>query len=162
MKRIFIIRHAKSDHGPQYSTDFERPLNPRGRRDAAFMADKLAERVGKLDGILASSSQRTRETAAFFIDRFSMNEEDIHYSRSLYLPNPKDIWKAIQGVVTEWNAIAVFAHNPAVEEILNTFTPGTRTPTSSIIELAYGGETWSAFGPDRARFITHMYPKLYV
>src|SRR3972149_550177 len=49
MKRLYIIRHAKSSWDNSNLQDFERPLNARGERDAPFMGQKLAERGIKPD-----------------------------------------------------------------------------------------------------------------
>ena len=161
MKRIFIIRHAKSDHGLQYNTDFERPLNSRGRTDARRMATELHKVVERLDRALVSSAQRTRQTAAQFIEAFELEETAITYLDSLYLPGEDDIWMAIRTVDNDLEHVAVFTHNPAAESLFHRYHPGEKLPTCSIIELHFDGDRWSDVGPENVRFISHKYPKMY-
>jgi len=54
MKKIFLIRHAKSYWGDQSLSDFDRPLNKRGKSDAPFMGKILKEKIVKPDFIISS------------------------------------------------------------------------------------------------------------
>lgn len=161
MKRLFVIRHAKSAHGPQYESDFERPLNKRGHEDAVQMAERLNQVCEKLDCMLVSSAVRTKETAAHFIDALDIDSAQVSYEKSLYLPAEEDIWKEVRKVSEDCNDVAVFTHNPAAEYVLHRFRPGTRLPTCSIIELLYDGQSWNDMDPARLRFVSHKYPKQY-
>lgn len=162
MKRLWIIRHAKSAHGPQYNSDFERPLNKRGKRDAPLMARELKKATKNLDKLLVSAAERTRETASYFIKEYNIHNRLVDYDDTLYLPDEQDIWTVVSRVDNDLDAIAVFTHNPAVENLLHHFRPGTTAPTCSIIELHYDGDNWGDIGPGDVRFISHKYPKLYV
>ena len=162
MKRIFIIRHAKSDYGPQYPTDFDRALNSRGRRDAALMAAELKKAVPRLDRVVVSAARRTRDTATYFIEEFQVEDERISYHRNLYLPAEHDIWEALRSVEDEdAEVVALISHNPAVETVLHRFHPGVKLPTCSIFEMHFDGETWKELSLDKLRFISHKYPALY-
>ena len=61
------MRHAKSDWNGNYSIDFERHLNKRGRKASATMASRLILNNSLPDKVLISSAQRTRETAQIMI-----------------------------------------------------------------------------------------------
>lgn len=161
MKTIFIIRHAKSDYGPQYPTDFDRSLNARGRRDAGMMAVELKKVTPRLDQVLVSSARRTQETAHFFLTEFQVNDDRVTYDRNLYLPAEKDIWDALQRVNDEASNVALISHNPAVESILHRYHPGEKLPTCSILELHFDGLSWKDVNPDKVRFISHKYPSMY-
>lgn len=162
MKRLFIIRHAKSDHGSQYRSDFERPLNPQGRSDAKKMADELNKRIGHLDQILVSSAERTKQTAAFFIEAFQLKTSRVDLTGKLYLPMEKDIWREVRKIEDDYENVAVITHNPAAEDLLQRYRPGTLLPTCSIVMLDYEGAHWSDLDPNNVRFVSHIYPKLYV
>jgi len=162
MKSLFVIRHAKSAYGPQYDTDFERPLNKRGHRDAIRMAEELKRTCERLDYMLVSSAQRTKETAAHFIEAYEPDAPQVSYTKTLYLPDEEDIWSEVRSAPDDSNDIAVVTHNPATEDLLQRFRPGTRAPTCSIIELHYNGDRWNDIDPSKVRFVSHKYPKLYV
>lgn len=161
MKRIFIIRHAKSDWGSQYGSDFERPLNSRGRNDARLMAGELQKVVDRLDRVLVSSAKRTRETAVPFIETFDVDDSRITFDRNLYLPAEEDVWAALRRVDDEAEVTVLFTHNPAAEILFHRYHPGVKLPTGSILELHYDGQNWSEVGPENVRFISHRYPKMY-
>lgn len=162
MKRLFVIRHAKSAHDAQYRSDFERPLNSRGRSDAKRMAGELLKRIGHLDQILVSSAERTRQTAAFFMDTFQLESSQVDYIKKLYLPMEKDIWTEVRKAGDDCENVAVITHNPAAEDILQRYRPGAALPTCSIVSMDYEGAHWSDLDPNNVRFISHVYPKLYV
>lgn len=161
MKKLFIIRHAKSDHGWQYQTDFERPLNQRGRSDALRMAGELRKVVNVLDQILVSTARRTKETAQYFMEALEQDPSTVTYVASLYLPSEEDLWKAMSEVDRDCENLAVITHNPAAEQLFHRYHPGEKLPTCSIIELHYDGDDWSKISPGNARFISHKFPKLY-
>ena len=64
MKRLCLFRHAKSDWGDPMKDDFDRPLNARGEKAAAFMADWIAQSRYKPDLILCSTAARALATCA--------------------------------------------------------------------------------------------------
>ncbi len=62
-KTLYIARHAKSSWDDASLSDFERPLNKRGKRDAPFMAEKLKELGVKPDLILSSPAQTCQDNS---------------------------------------------------------------------------------------------------
>ncbi len=161
MKRIFIIRHAKSDHGLQYQRDFDRPLNGRGRADARKMAAILKKEVDFLDRLLVSSAKRTSETAQFFIDDFDIDPDFVTYTEQLYLPAVSDIWAELSRLEQEAKQVAVFTHNPAAALLLNQYRPYAKLPTCSILEFRFDQADWSELESDKVHFISHKYPRMY-
>ena len=63
MKRLILVRHAKSDWSLPGQEDWDRPLNVRGQRDAPDMARRLRSRRLKPDRILSSPAVRALTTA---------------------------------------------------------------------------------------------------
>ncbi|MCW5958340.1 MAG: histidine phosphatase family protein, partial [Pyrinomonadaceae bacterium] len=63
MKRILILRHAKSSWTDPNLSDFERPLNERGLRTAPFMGKLIVERGLSPAAIVSSPAKRARQTA---------------------------------------------------------------------------------------------------
>ena len=58
---MLLLRHGKSKRGPEYETDFERPLAKRGKRDAASMGEFLAAHDLLPDIILSSPAERAMD-----------------------------------------------------------------------------------------------------
>ena len=63
MKKLYIIRHAKSSWKDTALDDFKRPLSKRGRKDAPFMAKKLKQKGVMPDVIISSPATRAKTTA---------------------------------------------------------------------------------------------------
>ena len=59
---LYLLRHAKSAWDDPKLADFDRPLAPRGEREAADMAALIAARAYRPERVLCSSARRTRET----------------------------------------------------------------------------------------------------
>jgi len=66
MKRLYLLRHAKSSWKDLTLSDFDRPLNKRGKRDAPLIAKKLKEKGIRPDIIISSPAKRARKTAKIF------------------------------------------------------------------------------------------------
>lgn len=62
MKRLFVLRHAKSDWNALYDSDHERPLNKRGEESAQALGRFLAHLGQMPDRILTSTAVRARNT----------------------------------------------------------------------------------------------------
>ena len=90
MKKLLIIRHAKSSWANSNETDFERPLNDRGRMNAPEMAERLVKRNVLPDAIISSAAKRTIETSLLMMKplglqqkQLVMKQEPVWFKRSL-------------------------------------------------------------------------------
>jgi phosphohistidine phosphatase len=63
MRRLTLVRHAKSDWSLPGQQDWDRALNRRGQRDAPEMARRLRGRRLKPDLVLTSPAVRAVTTA---------------------------------------------------------------------------------------------------
>jgi len=62
-RTLLLLRHAKSDYPPGVA-DHERPLAPRGEREAKLAGNWLRAHAPSVDAVLCSTATRTRETLA--------------------------------------------------------------------------------------------------
>ena len=164
MKKLYIIRHAKSSWKDPGLSDIDRPLNKRGRRDAPIMAKKLKENGEHISKIILSPSARTKETARHFIKEFSINENNIILEPSLYHGYPDDFEEIICSLDQEDNNIAFFGHNPGITYLANDCIGSfiDNVPTCGIIVLSTDIDQWSDFQFGTSAIINYLYPKMYV
>ena len=111
MKRLILMRHAKSAWNTDAKTDHERPLNARGIKDAPRIAGAIAERGWQPQLVLSSDSKRTQETwrrmeKAF--DKFPL----VTFLPSLYHSGIGDIQEAIEFIHPDTQTILILGHNP--------------------------------------------------
>src|SRR5205823_3269897 len=67
MKTLLLLRHAKSSWDDSSLRDFDRPLAPRGKRDAPSMGRVLKEQGPLPDLIISSPAVRAKETIEAFV-----------------------------------------------------------------------------------------------
>jgi phosphohistidine phosphatase len=115
MRRLMLLRHAKSDWSSPGMPDRERPLNARGATDARTMSVYLAHHALIPDRILCSPAQRTRQTAEAIVQGWPKAAE-IAYSDRLYEATPETIISLIRAVAAEVQGLLVIGHNPGLHE----------------------------------------------
>jgi len=143
MKRIYLVRHAKSSWKHQVS-DLKRPLKKRGFKDAESVAKHTNELFTTPDVILCSPSKRTTQTAAFFIKHWKLVSVTTNYIDDLYDFSGENLIRTIKKCNNELNSLMIFAHNFAVTEFVNTF--GTidvkSVPTCGFLVIDFDINCW--------------------
>jgi len=149
LKIVYLIRHAKSSWENPALTDFQRPLNPRGLRDAPFMAKLLRDKGVEPDLLVSSPANRALTTATFFADAFGVKPEEIVRKADIYEAYPSDILQIIAELPTESAVVLLFGHNPTFTSIANHFTPDEfidNIPTCGIVKIEAATDDWKTFG----------------
>src|ERR1044072_79942 len=161
MKSVIIIRHAKSSWDNIGESDFDRPLNDRGKEDAPKMAKRLLERKVSIDAFISSAAKRARKTAALFIKEFNGNKEDIKLVQELYLAGPDAFYEAIANAPASAKTIALFGHNPGITEFANDLTDVRvdDMPTCAIFAVKADIKEWSEFKDAVKQYWFFDYPK---
>lgn len=161
MKKLFIIRHAKSDQS-FFGNDFERPLNERGRSDAPLMAKRLLDKKYKIDALVSSPAVRAKKTAELFSETLNMPAEKIIFISALYHASPEVFYEVVSGLPDELNMVAIFSHNPGISYFVNSLNTGTKVdnmPTSGIFGISADITTWPGFNKAKKNFLFFDYPK---
>lgn len=158
MKKIYLIRHAKSDWAYEDLPDIDRPLNERGYRDAHEMSKRLKEKKHAPDLIISSPAIRALSTALIFARTFEYPENEIKIIRRLYHASPDVFVNTIAGIEEGYDRVFLFSHNPGITEAVNILCERDRVdnmPTTGIagIEL----KDWRA--TDSAKLTFFDYPK---
>lgn len=117
MKRLVLMRHAKSSWKTDAPTDHHRPLNKRGRKAAPKVGAELRRRGWVPDRVLSSDSARTTETFARMKDALGF-EGEAHFSGALYHAGVDEVRVALQSLGDEGATVLVLGHNPGWEEVL--------------------------------------------
>jgi len=134
MRTLYLLRHAKSDRGNPELSDIDRPLAPRGRRDAPAMAAYMHERDYRPDLILCSPSARTRETLALMQPTLGADVR-VEYDRKLYLGSSDVLLRRLREVDEEVGAVLLIGHNPSLERLAGALAPrGDRRALSRMHE----------------------------
>ncbi len=160
-KILILARHAKSSWEDIGLSDHDRPLNPRGRRDAPRMADRLAERGPSPERIVSSSAVRARATAEVFLDRLGLSSEDLVIEPAIYGADCADLIEIIRSLDDRYDCIMLVGHNPTFVEVAGRLDPGCvgHLPTCSVVTLELDGGGWSDGREGAFRLLDFDYPK---
>lgn len=161
MKTVFLVRHAKSDWADPSLSDFERPLNHRGKRDAPVMAQRLLERKINVDVFISSPAKRAARTAKIFAETFDYKKGNIDFKEKLYLAEPEIFLSVITDIGNDFDSVAIFSHNPGITDFANQLTDARidNIPTCGIFAVAAKCDKWKDFESAEKKFLFFDYPK---
>lgn len=161
MKTLLLVRHAKSSWDHPGTSDAERPLNERGKKDAPEMAKRLKERGIKLDYIVSSTAKRARRTAKYFAEEFDIKKDDIELTDDLYMATNSAFLKTIAAIDNDYETAALFSHNPGITEFASSLT-NVRVddmPTCAVFAVQAETYDWKNFVNAEKSFLFFDYPK---
>jgi phosphohistidine phosphatase len=161
MKTLLLIRHAKSSWDNLQLSDFERPLNDRGKKDAPMMAKRVKETKIKIDRFISSPAKRAKKTAAIFMEEYGMQEKDLVLLPTLYEASVNNFYDAVENVSDKADAVALFSHNPGITDFVNTLTEKNidSIPTCGVFALKIKTKKWQDFKKAEKEFLFFDYPK---
>lgn len=160
MKKLYLIRHSKSSWDDLSLKDFDRPLNKRGKRDAPLMAKRIKEKEIQFDIIYSSPAKRAKKTAEIFSKELDF-QDDIVFKKSLYEASQKDFLNIITETDDNINAIAIFSHNPTINNFVSKYFDDfhQNIPTCAIFAMEIHDSSWKNFvRAEKFRLFFH-YPK---
>jgi phosphohistidine phosphatase len=161
MKYILLIRHAKSSWDDPSLSDFERPLNERGKKDAPEMAKRLGDKKLKIDALVSSPAKRAKQTGKHFTKEFDLKKKNILFEPKLYEAGEENFYDVIEHLKNKWDSVAIVSHNPGISSFANSLTETKidDMPTSSIFAIKIKTDKWNNFRTAKKEFWFFDYPK---
>lgn len=157
-----LIRHAKSSWDDSSISDFDRPLNDRGKKDAPEMAMRIAEKKFSLDTLISSPAKRAKKTAEIFLKELGKKDEELVLKSELYHANPEIFYELLEQLDDHWHNIALFSHNPGITEFANQLTDSIKVdniPTCGVFAIKADLNKWKDFRKAKKEFWFFDYPK---
>jgi phosphohistidine phosphatase len=164
MKTLILVRHAKSDWGSGSTTDFDRPLNARGKKDAPFMGELIRDKKFKPELILSSPANRAKTTAIEIAKILFYPENKIEFVDRIYNGGNRDILKIINAIDNSINNAMLFGHNPDITSLVTLLSDGfvDNMPTCGVACIDFNIENWNEISDNRSGNLRFFeYPKLY-
>ena len=165
MKTLLLIRHAKSSWDDPALSDYERPLNERGKKDAPAMAERLYERGIKIDAFVTSPARRAKKTAEQFAKQYKKEPEDLLLKTELYMAGEETFYTVIEKLDDQSDCVAIFSHNPGITDFANSLIDDARIdniPTCGIFAVSIEAKKWNKFREAKKKFLFFDYPKAFV
>jgi len=152
MKRLCLMRHAKSDWNHPELEDAQRTLNGRGVKSAEFLAGFIVEQGWAPDHALCSTAVRARSTIKPLAEKLA-GDCAIDYRDDLYMAMPATLLKAVQQLDDKNDTVLIVAHNPGLEMLaveLSDAESGEASgrmadhfPTGALAVFQFDVEKWS-------------------
>lgn len=168
MKRLYLLRHAKSDWADPDKVDSDRPLSQRGRKAAPAMG-RYMRQEGLLPAlVLASSARRTEETW----DLLSTALKTViphESSDKLYLASPNRLMKTVRSLPDKWPSVLIVGHNPGIQafalELASTENATARNrmtqkyPTGGLAVLDFAVDRWAEISAGKGTLERFVIPR---
>ena len=162
-KKVYVLRPAKSDWSHEGLSDFERPLNERGLRNAPFMADRFAEAGHQLDFILTSPANRAITTAGYFKRRLGLSDKQWDTERKIYEADSARLISIINRLDNTHNSVMIVGHNPGLSSLVQMLTgEWVVMSTCSIAEIEIPFDSWAMASEGTCNLLSFDFPKRYV
>ncbi|MGH9946738.1 MAG: SixA phosphatase family protein [Pyrinomonadaceae bacterium] len=148
MKRLLLLRHAKSSWGDSNLADFDRPLNSRGVVAAPFMGELMAERGLIPDAIVSSPAKRAEQTATLVKENGGLNAP-LSFDDRIYEASPQSLLYVASNLDDDLQCVMLVGHNPGMEGFIGFLTKTVEPmPTAALAIIDLDIKKWSqiAFG----------------
>ena len=166
MKRLMLLRHAKSGDDGTVSRDFDRPLNAKGRRAARAIGRYMRDQDLRFDAVIASPAVRVAETLQEVEAVYGPGISP-QWDKALYLATADELLDAVHGAPAAATTILLVGHNPGLEQLVLRLVPARASgdarvevaikyPTASLAEMTFAVDRWdqvAAGGGDLMRFV---------
>lgn len=166
MRRLWLLRHAKSSWDDPDLPDHERPLADRGRRAAGLIARYLEETDVRPELVLCSSARRTRETLSIVLPSLGPSFT-ARIDPTLYTFESSRLRDQLAAIGDDLAAVMVVGHNPAIQDLASELAgAGSRLPdlrakfpTCAIARLELDLARWVDIGPAVATLTGFVVPR---
>lgn len=167
MKRLGLLRHAKSSWDEPGLADFDRPLAPRGEKAARRMGEELRRRGIAFDRLLASPARRVTETIARLEKGYGPLPEP-RFERAVYAAGSLALLAAVRGVDDDASSLLLVGHNPGLGDLAAGLAAGDdplhsavagHFPTAAFVALELPAGRWAEVRPGTARIALYLKPR---
>ena len=121
MKRLILVRHAKSNLNQPLVSDHNRILSESGRNDAKLIGQYLYNNNYFPSHIISSTATRTLETAKIIIKEIGF-KNNIEKQSLIYGTSMLEILNLIHNIDNKWNTVMLVGHNPTITQLINHIT----------------------------------------
>ena len=175
-RTLVVLRHAKSAYPPGVP-DHDRPLGPRGVRDAPAAGRWIREHVGVPDHVVVSSARRTRGTwtlaapAIGYIGAAGYEAASpgpLTIDPRVYEAGAADLLEVVRELPDRVRCAVLVGHNPGCEDLVAVLAGerdpdadrllSVKYPTSGVAVLTHTG-SWAALMPGQARLEAFAVPR---
>jgi phosphohistidine phosphatase len=168
MRRLMLLRHAKSDWSMPGTRDQDRPLNVRGREAASRMGRYMARHELVPDLIIASPATRVTDTLALVLPAFTKQPKTMRDAR-LYETDADEILRVIKETPRPTHSLLIVGHNPSLAKLASLLMASgdvdarqrliEKFPTAALAVIDFPLDDWGKIHPRSGRLDRFVLPK---
>ena len=168
MRRLMLLRHAKSDWSAPGGRDRDRPLNERGREAAPKMGAYMARHALVPDLIVASRAARVGETLDHLLPAFKQPPK-IHHDDRLYETGADALLQVIKETPKAVHSLLLVGHNPGLAELASLLMAAgdvetrqrliEKFPTAALAVIDFPLDDWGKLHPKAGRLDRFVVPR---
>ncbi len=167
MKRLTILRHAKSRSGDAHIDDFNRPLEEGGWKAARRMGRELNHRGIRFDYCAASMAVRVRETLEGLIEGFGQQDFEVRFEPMIYDATIATLLDIVRGLPANVKAPLLVGHNPGLQGLIIQLVRdrssrdrvADKFPTTGLAQIDLPAHHWGDVQPGSGEIAELIYPK---
>ena len=160
---LTLVRHAKSSWNHPYLSDFERPLNKRGLKNAPDMGKRLATQGYKVNTIISSPATRAITTAEFIASQIEFNIQKIRQDERIYEASLNTLINLVKTLDNNSISIMLVGHNPGFTMLCNYLTDANakvdNMPTCAVAQIEFNENSWGNITEHSGKLIDFDYPR---
>jgi phosphohistidine phosphatase len=173
MKRVFLLRHAKTEQvNKDTPADAARTLTERGRKDSPRIGAVMREKGYQPDRILCSTSTRTRETWELANAELHSSAK-VEFVEALYAASAREIVQMLRQLPDSVKKPLLVGHNPGFEEAAAILAQDSgdpaahfrfdsiqeKFPTAALVVLDFKIAHWKELEPHTGALADFIRPK---
>lgn len=169
MKRVTVLRHAKSSWDEPDLDDFDRPLNERGWKAARRMGEELKQRKLRFDIAFASPAVRVRQTLDGLTEGYGAFGFPVRFDQKLYLADAAVLFDGVRALPDGTNQALIVGHNPGLQRLILELAAEDRSglrrrvadnfPTAALARIQLPAERWKDVASGSGNIVELIYAK---
>jgi len=173
MRRLLLLRHAKTEHDAPSGRDQDRRLDDRGRHDAAEIGGWIGRHPPFPDSVLVSPAVRAHQTweIAWANMKDRAPEPKVELVSELYGADPSQLLQIVHAMAaTDPQRLMIVGHNPGMHELALALAGSgdaagrqalaDNLPTSGLAIFEFAVGDWADVAFRRGRLVLFVSPKL--
>jgi phosphohistidine phosphatase len=166
MRRVYLLRHAKSSWTDRSLADRDRPLAGRGKRAAKAVAAHIEAQGIRPDLVLCSPARRSRETLARVEAAFG-GPVEARFDEALYAASEAELLAHLRALPPEVRSVMIIGHNPGLQDLAVALASEgaerarmeQKYPTAAIATIDVSADDWSAIERGSGELVAYVRPR---
>jgi phosphohistidine phosphatase len=165
MRRVYLLRHAKSSWKDRSLADRDRPLSGRGKRAAKAMAAHIEADEVRPDLVLCSPARRSRDTLAR-VEAAFRGQVEVRIDEALYAASEAELLAHLRKLPPQVHSVMIIGHNPGLADLaLALASEGAdrtrikeKYPTAALATIDLAADDWTAIERGSGELVAYLRP----